>query len=344
MTFSPTTTGTQAGSIAITDNAGGSPHTISLLGTGAAPTFAISGVISPATSGNGATVALRGTVPVLVRGAHGSGSGGSNSATVTFSAPSAPGNTIVVFVRFGGTTITSVTDNQPGGSNAYGSVLGRTLWGSAGQGTVDRYAQVFVAKNITGGSTLAVTVHLAGNSTRAIYMTALEYSGVDQVNPVNATAFGTGTAGTNGAPLTANLTTTVSNAKLVATAWDSNESYTSTGNGSGYTTESSAAIPSINGGSGWANLTEDRTAAAAGTWNATASSSPGVIDWAIQLIALAPAVVTVTADANGNYGFGGLANGSYAITPSKIGVAFGPTSQSVTISGANVPGINFTAQ
>jgi hypothetical protein len=76
--------------------------------------------------------------------------------------------------------------------------------------------------------------------------------------------------------------------KLVATSWDSNESYTSTGNGSGYTTDAAAGVPSISGGAGWANLTEDRTAAAAGTWNATASSLPDVDNWAIQLIALAP--------------------------------------------------------
>jgi hypothetical protein len=223
-------------------------------------------------------------------------------------------------------------------------VLGPTLWGTAGQGTVDRYAQAFVAKNITGGSTLTVTVHVAGTSSRAIYMTALEYSGVDRINPVNATAYGTGTVNTNGAPVTANLTTTLSNTKLVATSWDANESYTSTGNGSGFTTESSAAIPSITGGSGWANLTEDRAAATAGIWNATASSSPAVIDWAIQLLALSPTVVTVTADANGNYGFGGLANGSYTVTPSKAGFTYSPASQVETINGANVTGVNFTAQ
>jgi hypothetical protein len=344
VTFSPTATGTQTGTVTIMDNAAGSPHTISLFGTGVAATFAISGVISPATSGNGATVTLGGAVPVLVRSAPGASSGGNSSATAVFSAPSAPGNTMVVFLRFGGTTITSVTDNQPGGSNTYNSVLGPSLWGTAAQGTVDRYAQVFVAKNIIGGSKLTITVRLAGNSTRAIYMTALEYSGVDPVNPVNATAFRTGTTATNGAPATANLTTTVSNAKLVATSWDSNESYIASGNGSGYTTESSAEIVSISGGSGWPNLTEDRTAAAAGTWNATASSLPAVRDWAIQLVALAPAgSQAVTADAGGNYTFSGLANGSYTVTPGKTGFTFSPTSQAATLNGANVTGLNFTA-
>src|SRR3984893_11807903 len=101
-------------------------------------------------------------------------------------------------------------------------------------------------------------------------------------------------------------------------------------------------ISSITGGSGWSNLTEDRTAAAAGTWDATASSSPGVGDWAIQLAPLAPAALTVTADQNGNYTFTGLANGSYTVTPSKTGSTFNPTSQAVTINGASVTSINFT--
>ncbi|HZQ51575.1 MAG TPA: hypothetical protein VFB14_05225 [Bryobacteraceae bacterium] len=71
---------------------------------------------------------------------------------------------------------------------------------------------------------------------------------------------GTGNLSQNGAPATANLTTTVANAKLVVTAWDSNESYT-------------AGDPSHTRGPGWANLTEGETAAAAGTWKATVSSS-----------------------------------------------------------------------
>src|SRR5258708_1032877 len=176
-------------------------------------------------------------------------------------------------------------------------------------------------------------------------MAALEYAGVDAGNPVNATAVGTGTVSANGAPATGNLTTTVANTKLVATSWDSNESYTSTGNGSGYTTDAAAGNPSISGGSGWANLTEDRTATTAGTWNATASLSPAVHQWAIQLIALAPAPLqTVTARSDGNYTLKNVTNGSHAVTPTKTGVTFTPASRAVTVNGANVTGINFTAQ
>ena len=50
-----------------------------------------------------------------------------------------------------------------------------------------------------------------------------------------------------------------------------------------------------------------------------------------------------TADSSGNYSFTGLANGSYAVTPSHSGYSFSPSSQAVTISGLSVTGVNFIA-
>lgn len=55
------------------------------------------------------------------------------------------------------------------------------------------------------------------------------------------------------------------------------------------------------------------------------------------------ASATTTADGSGNYGFSGLATGSYAVTPSRSGYSFSPTSQAVTINGAKVTGVNFIA-
>jgi Bacterial Ig-like domain (group 2) len=311
--------------------------------TDTAARFSISGNVSQPSGGNGATLTLTGAAPVLAQSAAGSSPSGGNSGTISFNGPNAAGNTIVLFVRFGGTSISKVTDNRPGGSNTYTSVLGPTSWGVAPNST-DRWAQVFVATNASGGSALIITVTLAGSSTHNTYMAALEYSGVNTSKPVNAAAVGTGTVAANGAPVTGNLTTTVSNTKLVATSWDSNESYTSSGSGVGYLTDTAAGAISIGGGSGWANLTEDQTAFAAGTWNATASSSPAVDDWAVQLIALAPmAPETATVDSSGNYSFGGLANGSYTITPSEAGFTFTPASLGIAVKSADVNNADFTA-
>src|SRR6266436_249797 len=52
---------------------------------------------------------------------------------------------------------------------------------------------------------------------------------------------------------------------------------------------------------------------------------------------------TTTADGAGNYTFAGLANGTYAVAPSHAGFVFTPSSQSMTVDGANVTGVNFTA-
>ncbi|HXN53048.1 MAG TPA: SdrD B-like domain-containing protein [Candidatus Acidoferrum sp.] len=55
------------------------------------------------------------------------------------------------------------------------------------------------------------------------------------------------------------------------------------------------------------------------------------------------ASATATANSSGAYTFTGLAKGTYAVTPSRTGYTFNPTSQSTTVNGANVTGINFTA-
>jgi hypothetical protein len=50
-----------------------------------------------------------------------------------------------------------------------------------------------------------------------------------------------------------------------------------------------------------------------------------------------------TANSSGNYSFAGVANGSYTLTASKSGFSFTPPSSQVTVNGANVAGVNFTA-
>ncbi|MBU0620841.1 MAG: hypothetical protein KJ795_03240 [Gammaproteobacteria bacterium] len=55
------------------------------------------------------------------------------------------------------------------------------------------------------------------------------------------------------------------------------------------------------------------------------------------------AIANTTAAADGTYSFNNLANGSYTITPTLLGSTFTPTSQAVTVSGANVSVPAFTA-
>jgi hypothetical protein len=63
------------------------------------------------------------------------------------------------------------------------------------------------------------------------------------------------------------------------------------------------------------------------------------------LISLAgPASASTTTDAAGSYVFGGLASGTYTLTPALAGFAFAPPSLSVTLAGANVSEEDFTCQ
>jgi hypothetical protein len=52
---------------------------------------------------------------------------------------------------------------------------------------------------------------------------------------------------------------------------------------------------------------------------------------------------TTTTNVNGDYAFAGALNGSYTVTPSLTGYTFSPASKSVTVSGANLIGQDFTA-
>jgi hypothetical protein len=52
---------------------------------------------------------------------------------------------------------------------------------------------------------------------------------------------------------------------------------------------------------------------------------------------------SATSDASSNYSMSGFVAGTYTVTPSKSGCTFSPASSSVTVTSANVTGVNFTA-
>ena len=80
------------------------------------------------------------------------------------------------------------------------------------------------------------------------------------------------------------------------------------------------------------------------TWSISGTINPAANGSGATVTLSGAGSRTVTADSSGNYTFANLLNGSYTIQPSKAGFTFSPTSQPVTISGANITGVNFTAQ
>ena len=78
------------------------------------------------------------------------------------------------------------------------------------------------------------------------------------------------------------------------------------------------------------------------TWSIAGAISPAA-GGAGTTITIGEAIAA-TADGSGAYIVSGLASGSYALTPNKAGYTFSPVSQIVSVSGANVTGVNFAAQ
>jgi len=78
------------------------------------------------------------------------------------------------------------------------------------------------------------------------------------------------------------------------------------------------------------------------TFTLSGTISPASAGSGAAVVLSGPVGATVTANSSGSYSFPGLTNGTYSVTPSKSGFAFSPGSQSATVNGANLTGINFT--
>jgi hypothetical protein len=152
-------------------------------------------------------------------------------------------------------------------------------------------------------------------------------------------------AGGNGATVTlsgaASATTTANSSGNYTFSGLANGTYTITPSHAGYTFNPTSLSTTVNGadvtGMNFTDVAVVQTHSIAGTISPTA----GVNGATVVLSGAASA--TATADSSGNYIFAGLANGTYAVTPSRTGYTFSPNTQGATVNGANVSGVNFTA-
>ena len=284
-----------------------------------------------------------------VQGAHSAASYG--SGTVSFATTKA-GDTILaaVFVNIGG-TINPPTDTQ---NNIWTADTNYYAANSFNTGM-----QIWRASNIAGGSD-TITVHQSNSGTvgnALVSVNAYEYSGLAMISPVDgsyAESSGCGTA--SGA--TGPVTTTNANDLLFAFFADPGGSPLSPG--SGFTVRDSFTT------GGDPMLAEHEIVSSTGTYTGTATvggalgcnegmmvaykAAVGAISGTISgaggngaTVTLSGAAsATVTANSSGAYTFSGLASGSYTVTPSLSGFSFSPASQPVTVSSANVTGVNFS--
>jgi len=85
----------------------------------------------------------------------------------------------------------------------------------------------------------------------------------------------------------------------------------------------------------------DDCGAAPSTWSVSGTVTTGT-GVGISGVTISTGAASTTTNSSGAYTLGGLANGTYTLTPNLSGYTFSPASSSVTISSANVSGKNFT--
>ncbi len=146
----------------------------------------------------------------------------------------------------------------------------------------------------------------------------------------------------NGATITlsgaANATTTVNSSGTFTFSGVTNGAYTLTPSKAGFTFSPGSQPATVNGSS----ITVGAfTATASPTYSISGNTGTGA---GVTVNLSGPSTASTTTDGSGNYSFSALANGStYVISPTNSAYVFTPSNQSVTLNGANVTGVNFTA-
>jgi hypothetical protein len=167
--------------------------------------------------------------------------------------------------------------------------------------------------------------------------------------PADANTYSiSGTVTESGTPLQG-VTVTLNSTTTATTDASGNYTFTGLANGSyavtpsksGYTFSPTSSSRTVNGANiagvnFAATATTAPTYSISGTVIASGSALQGV-----TMTLSGTSSRSVNTDASGNYTFTGLANGNYTVTPSKSGYTFSPTSSSLTVYGANIPGVNF---
>lgn len=197
---------------------------------------------------------------------------GVNTVSQIFAIPSVAGDLIVVCLKWGDQTISvaSIGDDK---GNTYTSAVGPTNW----SGTAKR-AQIFYAKNITGGGApITITATLTGNSTSSFHIYQLEYANADINAPLDvvSAAIGTATSVSSGA-----ATTKFPNELILGFSIADSAGIVA---GTGFTPEVTYHV----------NLVEDMAVSTIGSYAALGTGS-SVSNWFAQMVTFKAASVNTT--------------------------------------------------
>jgi hypothetical protein len=186
-------------------------------------------------------------------------------------------------------------------------------------------------------STTITTANITGLNFTATATVAPTFTLSGTLSPTTGGGGATVTlSGTSGATTTANNSGAYTFTGLAAGTYSVTPSHT------GFTFSPASQSKTIT----TANVTGvnfTATATAAPTFTISGTLSPTTGGGGATVTLSGKSSATTTASNTGAYTFTGLVAGSYAVTPSHSGFTFSPTTQSATITTANVTGVNFTA-
>jgi len=121
-----------------------------------------------------------------------------------------------------------------------------------------------------------------------------------------------------------------------------NGTYVVTPSRSGFSFNPTQQSVTVNGANA-AGVSFTGTQQTSTTYTLSGSITPASAGSGATVSLSGPSTASTTADTSGNFSFSSLANGTYVVTPSRSGYTFSPAQQSVTVNGANVTGVSFTA-
>ena len=164
----------------------------------------------------------------------------------------------------------------------------------------------------------------------------LKTAGFSMSGTITPTAAGNGAAVALSGPASASATADSSGNYTFAGL--ANGTYTIAPSHAGFTFTPGSQSMAVNG----ANVTGVNFTATSQTFSISGTISPVAGGSGATVTLSGTASATTTANSSGAYTLSGLTSGSYTITPTNAGYTFTPLSQNVTLSTANVSGVNFT--
>ncbi len=188
VTFTPTATGTRSGSLTLTDNAGGSPQTVSLSGTGTAPGVSLSTTsvsfadqpVGTTSAASAVTVTNNGAAPLTFTSiaATGDFAVAASGTTCNTSTPVAAGGSCVVNVTFTPTANGARSGSLTLTDNASGSPQTVSLSGAGTAPTVSlSTATVSFSNEPVGTTSAASAVTVTNSGTASLTFTSIAATG-----------------------------------------------------------------------------------------------------------------------------------------------------------------------